>query len=28
LTEDQLDAMINDIKEFDELGKGIANGAE
>ena len=26
LTEDQMDAMISDIKEFDELGKDITNG--
>lgn len=26
LTEDQLDAMINDIKEFDKIGKDITNG--
>jgi hypothetical protein len=26
LTEQQLDAMISDIKEFDELGKDITNG--
>ena len=26
LTEEQMDAMINDIREFDELGKDILNG--
>ena len=26
LTEDQMDAMINDIKEFDEIGKGVFDG--
>jgi hypothetical protein len=26
LTEEQMDAMISDIKEFDELGKDILNG--
>lgn len=26
LTEEQMDAMIDDIKEFDELGKDITNG--
>ena len=26
LTEEQMDAMINDIKEFDELGKDVLNG--
>jgi hypothetical protein len=25
LTEEQMDAMINDIKEFDEMGKDITN---
>ena len=26
LTEDQLDAMISDINEFDKIGKDITNG--
>ena len=26
LTEEQMDAMISEIKEFDELGKDILNG--
>jgi hypothetical protein len=26
LTEEQLDAMVDEIKEFDELGKDITNG--
>lgn len=26
LTEEQMDAMISDIKEFEELGKDITNG--
>ncbi len=26
LTEEQMDAMINEIKEFDELGKDVLNG--
>ena len=26
LTEEQMDAMINEIKEFDQLGKDITNG--
>jgi hypothetical protein len=26
LTESEMDAMINDIKEFDNLGKDITNG--
>lgn len=26
LTEDQMDAMINDIKEFDEIGKDVFDG--
>jgi hypothetical protein len=28
LTEDQLDAMLNDINEFDKIGKDITNGTE